>query len=281
MKYFFSLVFAITLFSCNKETKNTDYLGIVNIEISGDQDALPHFEKGLLLLHSFEYDDAREAFLEAQEIDPNMAMAYWGEAMSYNHNLWSEQNYESATETLAKLKEIDYSDTVSDLEKDLIESLFVLYKPQTDKHERDVAYSKYMENLNDKYPDNHEVAAFYALSLLGSAEEGRDDALFEKGAKIAQGIIEENPNHPGALHYLIHSYDDPAHANLALSAADNYSKVAPDASHALHMPSHIYVASGMWDEVVSSNISSYEASLHRMERKNWIMTHEVTMLFIG
>ena len=125
-----------------------------------------------------------------------------------------------------------------------------------------------MEQLSEKYPNNHEISAFYALSLLGSVPDGRDDAIYGKGAIIAKGIIEENPNHPGALHYLIHSYDDPAHAHLALNAANSYAKVAPEASHALHMPSHIYLAMGMWDEVISSNINSYQASINRMERKN-------------
>lgn len=130
-----------------------------------------------------------------------------------------------------------------------------------------MAYADFMAELHKKYPNNQEVAAFYALSLLGSAPEGRDDNLYGKGAKIAQGILNENPNHPGALHYLIHSYDDPEHANLALNAANIYSQVAPDASHALHMPSHIYVAMGMWDNVISSNIDSYHASLNRMKQK--------------
>ena len=128
-------------------------------------------------------------------------------------------------------------------------------------------YAEFMEDLYKKYPDNQEVAAFYALSLLGSVEEGRDDVVYGKGAKIAKGILKENPNHPGALHYLIHSYDDPNHATLALDAANAYSKVAPDASHALHMPSHIYVAMGMWNNVISSNIASYQASVNRMKEK--------------
>ncbi len=268
MRFYFTLAFAFILISCKKEVKNTDYLGIVNIEITGKKEAIPYFERGLLLLHSFEFDDAREEFLKAQESDPQMAMAIWGEAMTYNHTLWSEQDYEGARMALSKLEDIRYTNSISQIESDLIKSLYILYRPQTDKHERDIAYSKYMEAMYKEYPKNHEVAAFYALSLLGSADEGRDTDLYEKGAKIAQGIIEENSNHPGALHYLIHSYDDPEHAGLALNAANSYAKVAPDASHALHMPSHIYVASGMWDEVISSNIDSYEASLHRMERKN-------------
>jgi pentatricopeptide repeat protein len=143
----------------------------------------------------------------------------------------------------------------------------ILYGEGT-KNERDQAYAAHMQTLHQKYPENHEVGAFYALSLLGSVPVGRDDEVYEKGAVIAKSIIAENPNHPGALHYLIHSYDDPMHASLALHAADSYSKVAPDAAHALHMPSHIYVAMGMWDEVVASNEVSWQASVDRMKRKN-------------
>lgn len=261
------LIVFILIFACKKEIKKIDYLGVVNISVTGKIDALPDFEKGLLLLHSFEYSDARESFVNAQNADPNMAMAYWGEAMTYNHSLWSEQDYENAVLALEKIKKVKNYDKISSLEKDFIESCNLLYKEQTPKIERDKAYAEYMANLYKKYPNNHEVAAFYALSLLGSVPEGRDEAIYGKGAQIAQNILEKNPNHPGALHYLIHSYDDPGHAAFALNAANSYSKVAPDASHALHMPSHIYSALGMWNEVVSSNIASYQASLNRMERK--------------
>src|SRR5690606_18338941 len=143
----------------------------------------------------------------------------------------------------------------------------VLYTPKTPKVNRDKAYKKYMQSLHEAHPENQEIAAFYAISLLGSVPEGRDDAVYEEGAEIAKKVLDKNPKHPGALHYLIHSYDDPYHAELAFDAANSYSKVAPDASHALHMPSHIYVALGMWDEVIASNIDSYQASLNRMERK--------------
>jgi len=267
MKHIPLILILLLLISCKQEKPDADYLGIVNITVSGKDIALIHFEKGLLLLHSFEYEDSREAFKEAQDKDPNMPMAYWGEAMTYNHSLWSEQDYENATAALAHLENIDLEKQATELEQDLIKAVQILYQPKTEKQARDVAYATFMEELYKKYPSNHEVAAFYALSLLGSVPEGRDDALYGQGALIAQSIIKENPNHPGALHYLIHSYDDPDHAALALDAANSYSKVAPDASHALHMPSHIYVALGMWDEVISSNINSYQASLNRMERK--------------
>jgi tetratricopeptide (TPR) repeat protein len=269
MKNFLILIFLIS-FSCSEKKQATakDYLGIVNIEVSGSEAAIPHFEKGLLLLHSFEYSDSRESFLKAQEADPNMLMAYWGEAMTYNHPLWTEQDFEEGTAALEKLNQISENVPVNELEKDFIKSVHILYESDSLKTKRDDNYAEFMSELYKKYPDNHEVAAFYALSLLGSVSDGRDETLYGQGAKIVSGILKENPNHPGALHYLIHSYDDPGHAQLALSAADSYSVVAPDASHALHMPSHIYVALGMWDKVVSSNENSYQASLNRMERKN-------------
>ncbi|MDC8002831.1 hypothetical protein POV27_02090 [Aureisphaera galaxeae] len=253
--------------SCKKNGPSPSFLGVVSLEVTGKPQAAAHFEKGLLLLHSFEYEDAREVFKEAQLADPEMAMAYWGEAMTHNHSLWSEQDYDKALPIMEKLEKLDYKANCTQLEKDLIEALKILYTKKTEKLDRDDNYSAYMESLHQKYPDNHEVAAFYALSLLGSVSEGRNEEIYEKGAVIAQGIIAENPNHPGALHYLIHSYDDPKHAYMALDAANAYAVVAPDASHALHMPSHIYVAMGMWDEVVSSNIASYNASLSRMKRK--------------
>lgn len=267
MKNLVILLLLIFCISCKKETANKSYLGIVNIDVTGNENAIPHFEKGLLLLHSFEYTDSREAFLEAQKTDSTMLMAYWGEAMTYNHSLWSEQEYEEASQALAKLKNMEQTVEITELERDFIESVKILYESDSSKTQRDKNYSEFMSNLNKKYEDNHEVAAFYALSLLGSVADGRDDKIYGKGADIANGILAKNPNHPGALHYLIHSYDDPEHAKLALNAADSYAEVAPDASHALHMPSHIYVALGMWDKVVSSNENSYQASVNRMNAK--------------
>jgi len=262
------LISLITLLvACAKEKPAQDFLGVVNIEVTGSPEAIPHFEKGLLLLHSFEYSDSREEFKRASELDSNMPMAYWGEAMTYNHSLWSEQDTDHGTEVLKNLSEVDQS-SISDLEKDFLQAVEILYVSDSSKTVRDQNYANHMQKLYKKYPDNHEVAAFYSLSLLGSVPDGRDEQIYGQGALIAQGILKENPNHPGALHYMIHSYDDPAHAKLALNAADSYAVVAPDASHALHMPSHIYVALGMWDEVVSSNENSYQASLNRMERKN-------------
>ncbi len=244
-------------------------LGSVELKVTGAPEAAKYFQEGLLLLHSFEFKDAAEKFLKAQEIDSTFVMAYWGEAMSFNHPLWKERYTEDGIAALQKLdstKEERLAMAKTPLERDLLEAVEILYT-EGDKKELDIAYKNKMEKLYLKYPKQHEVAAFYALSLLGSSKSRKDDDHYDRGAKIVQGIIEENPQHPGALHYLIHSYDDPEHASLALDAAHSYSKVAPDAEHALHMPSHIFVALGMWDEVIKSNIASYEASVVRMKEK--------------
>ncbi len=268
------LLISILFFQCQtsqeSESESSDsHLGKIEITVTGSEEALPYFHEGLLLLHSFEFDDAAEKFIKAQELDSNFVMAYWGEAMSHNHPLWRERYVEegrAALNRLADTPEERLEKAVTDFEKDMLQAVEILYS-EGDKKELDVVYKDKMETLHKKYPDHHEVASFYALSLLGSVKGGRDKDTYEKGARIAQSIIDENPKHPGALHYLIHSYDDPDHATLALDAANSYSKVAPDAEHALHMPSHIYVALGMWDEVISSNVASFQASLNRKELK--------------
>lgn len=262
----------LTVFSaCQRhqmEPTADHHLGIVHFEPSGLEAAQEPFQKGLLLLHSFEYEDARHAFRAAQEADPAMAMAYWGEAMTHNHPLWRQQDLEAGRSALNKLAPTAAEraeKTSTELERDLLAAADILYG-EGEKVWRDSVYATTMKGLYEKYPGQQEVAAFYALSLLGAVPVGRDYDTYGLGAQIAQGILAENPEHPGALHYLIHAYDDPGHAALAIQAANNYSKVAPDASHALHMPSHIYVAMGMWDEVISSNIASYQASVDRMQR---------------
>ncbi len=264
-----ALLVLLFLFSCDKPNKTDDKLGTIYFDVTGTEEAVKYFEEGLLLLHSFEFDDAAIAFLNAQEKDSTMAMAYWGEAMTYNHPLWAEQDYEAGVAALNKLSpsvEERVERCVTPIEKDFMQAVNMLYSEGT-KYERDVKYRDFMAEMHERYPKSQEAAAFYALSLLGSVPVGRDEEVYEKGAIIAKGILDENPNHPGALHYLIHSYDDPNHARNAVEAANRYMEVASAAGHALHMPSHIYVATGMWDEVVRSNELSYQASIDRMDKK--------------
>jgi tetratricopeptide (TPR) repeat protein len=196
-------------------------------------------------------------------------MAYWGEAMTQNHSLW---RYQDLNKARSILNELDPSPqgrvekAKTGLEKDFITGINILYGPGT-KTERDSSYASYMGKLHEKYPANDEVTAFYSIALIGSVQVGRDTKVYEHAADMAREVLKHNPHHPGALHYLIHAYDDPQHASAALYAADAYSIEAPAAGHALHMPTHIYLSLGMWDKVISSNISSFHASLERKERK--------------
>lgn len=189
--------------------------------------------------------------------------------MTHNHPLWRQQDGEEARAVLAKLAPTPAERLAlakMPLERDFLSAVELLYKEEGTKQERDQAYSNYLAKMKKKYPDQQEVAAFYALSILGAVAVGRDEEAYEQSARIAQGIMAENPQHPGALHYLIHAYDDPSHAAKAIPAANSYAKVAPAAAHALHMPSHIYVSMGMWEEVIQSNIASWKASVERMKR---------------
>lgn len=246
-------------------------LGETEFPNSGPADAQESFLRGLLLLHSFEYEDAREAFGEARRTDPDFVMAYWGEAMSHNHPIWFTQNTKAARgvlEALAPTREERLAKAPTARERDYLHAVDVLFFADEDKQGRDLAYQEVMHELHAAYPDDLDAASFYALSILGSSRGGRDYGLHMKAAAVAEEVFASNPRHPGAAHYLIHSYDDPVHAPVGLRAARVYAGIAPSAAHALHMPSHIFMAMGMWDEVASSNEDSWRAADERVERKN-------------
>ncbi len=247
----------------------TPDLGQVEFPNSGEPAAQPAFLRGILLLHSFEYPDAAEAFREAQRIDPGFALAYWGEAMTYNHPIWQQQDREAALAALRRLGPTPAAREAkarTEREKDYLRALEVLYG-DGEKRSRDFAYADAMRRLREKYPDDHEAAAFYALALLGTAHEGRDIPIYMRAAAVVEEVFRDNPQHPGAAHYMIHSYDDPVHAPLGLRAARAYSKIAPAASHAQHMTSHIFIALGMWDEVVTANETAWNVADERVKRK--------------
>jgi tetratricopeptide (TPR) repeat protein len=239
--------------------------GSITFPTSGSPAAQPAFLTGVMALHNFEFDEAAVAFQQAQKADPNFAMAYWGEAMSHNHPLWAQQDVakaKAALEKLAPTHEARLAKARLPKEKAFFEAQQVLYFGPGDKLARDLAYSSAMAALYAQYPDDHEVGTFYALSLLGTVRPGdtgyRRQAL---AASIGQKIFAANPKHPGAAHFIIHAFDDPDHAPLALDAANAYAQIAPSAAHALHMPSHIYVQRGMWERVKQSNIVAYKAAV--------------------
>ena len=239
-------------------------LGRVEFPTSGSPAAQAHFLRGLAALHSFWYEEALEAFRESTRLDPDFMMGYWGEAMTYNHPLWSEQDVAAAREVLAKIKD---TPKLSDRERAYLNAVKLLYG-DGDKHARDVAYSGAMEKIYRAYPDDLDAAAFYSLSLLGLVQPGEKGyRLQAQAGAIALGVYEKNPNHPGAAHYIIHAFDDPDHAILALPAARRYADIAPEAHHARHMPAHIFLQLGMWPEAAASNESAWESSDSWMKRK--------------
>jgi tetratricopeptide (TPR) repeat protein len=243
-------------------------LGELAFPNSGAPAAQEAFRRGVLLLHSFEYQDAREAFQQASAVDPDFALAYWGEAMSHNHALWAEQDREAALAALARYapkREARLAKVPTDRERGWLEAVEALYG-EGEKAERDRAYERAMAALVARHPEDFEARAFWAQAILGSVRE-RDFRVYMRAAGVAEELFARNPRHPGALHYLIHAYDDPVHAPLGLRAARLYAEVAPAASHAQHMISHIYTALGDWEPVVVANAKAVAVSEERLRQR--------------
>jgi len=264
-----ALVAALLVVSSLAWIGTAQELGTIDFPTSGSVAAQPLFIKGVLLMHSFEYDDAREAFAEAQKADPGFAMAYWGEAMTFNHAVWQRTSPDLAKAALARLAatpDARRAKAPTEKEKDWLGAVERLFGTG-EKLGRDLAYADAMKRMHDKYPADDEVTSFYALAILGTSHGGRDFSIYMRAAALVEQVYAKNPQHPGAAHYLIHAYDDPVHAPLGLRYADAYAKIAPSASHALHMPSHIYVAMGMWDEAAAINERSVKAADARREAR--------------
>ncbi len=248
-------------------------VGTVDFQTSATPAAQAEFLRGVAILHSFGFVDAIEVFQKAQALEPDFALAYWGEAMARNGNPLmtpTEQNLPAARKALSKLgrtREERAAKAKTEREKMWMEAVETLYG-DGEKDARDWAYADAMERIVARYPEDVEARAFYALSLLGTVRRaGNDFRQQMMAAAVAEDLFREHPKHPGAAHYIIHAFDDPLHAPLALYAADRFAEIAPDVEHALHMPSHIYVQLGMWDKTVMSNRRAYDASVSWVSSK--------------
>lgn len=253
-------------------SKAADGMGDIDFPNSGNAAAQDAFITGVKALHSFQFDEAQLAFQQAQQADPSFALAYWGEAMSVNKPLWRIQDTAGAQAILQRLApNLDGRLAKAPTEKEQAWLMAVekLFYGSNDKLVRDTAYANAMKQMHERWPGDHEIAIFHALSILGTMRPG--DQGFRRQARaaaISLAVFEENPHHPGAAHFTIHSFDDPDHAILALPAARVYAGIAPDAAHALHMPSHIFLQLGMWKEVIASNIDAYNAAVSLNRRMN-------------
>lgn len=236
--------------------------GEVSFSLSCDYEVRDAFDLAVSLLHSFEYAEAEKAFAKVIDVDPECAMAYWGVAMSIYHALWKAPNPEELAkgskvlklaEPLPKtLKEQEYLNAIGSYYRDW---------EKIDHKTRALKMEKSMESIYKTYPDDTEAAIFYALTLKSTADpEDKNHTNERKAGKILEAIFPDQPNHPGIAHYIIHNYDNPELAPMALTTARRYADIAPNSAHAQHMPSHIFTRLGLWDESISSNLRSADAA---------------------
>jgi hypothetical protein len=259
---------------------DTPGVGQIRFPVSASEPAQEKFNRAVAMLHSFWYDELDDAFSRVSSDDPRCSMAYWGLAMSYYHPLWAPPDtaaLKKGSEAVQKAREVGGS---SQREKDYIAAIEVFYKDwdKVDHPTRSLAYSKAMEQLHSRYPDDKEAAVFYALSLIATAPPtDKTYANQKKAAEILGRIRAETPDHPGVIHYIIHAYDSPPLAQLALTAARRYARVAPAVPHAQHMPSHIFTRLGLWEESIQSNEASANAAKEyaRKVRMNSVWDEQV------
>jgi tetratricopeptide (TPR) repeat protein len=241
-------------------------LGTVSFPISCSPDAQPKFTRAVALLHSFWYEEAEKAFREAAAADPQCGMAWWGVAMSNYHQVWpSPYSPAELSRGMAAAEKAKSIGAKTPREQGYIDAIAAFYRDadKIDAVTRARAHEAAMEKLVSQFPGDDEAAIFYGLTLIAHGMSTPTDKTYtyqKKAAGILNGLLEKHPNHPGIAHYLIHSFDYPALAPLALGAAHAYAKIAPSSPHALHMPSHIFVRLGMWQEAIDSNIASANAA---------------------
>ena len=278
MKNLITLVFSMCLlgaFSTSAFSADLEQIGTFEFPTSASGEAQRHFTLGVGYLHSFGWKQARTEFRKAQEIDPDFALAYWGESLTYNHPLIPVlQDPNSPQDTLNRLgstSEERLSKAPTNREKGFLRAAEAFAFTEGSLGDKRLAWMYAMLDLYEEFPEDREVIAFTAVAMLSGATVSKDNRvlnnfLTESGTEIsmqagamAMDIFRENPNHPGAAHYIIHSFDHPTYAPLALSAAEKYASIAPAVSHARHMPTHIFIQHGMWDRVAEWNDSAFLA----------------------
>jgi tetratricopeptide (TPR) repeat protein len=240
-------------------------LGTIEFPVSCSAPAAAEFRRGVALLHSFWYDESEKAFAKAAAADSSCAMAHWGVAMAQYHPIWAPPTpgeLEKGRAAIARAKSLEAR---TPREAAYVAAAAAFFETDADHRTRSVAYEQAMERIHRDNSGDDEAAIFYALALLGTAPPSdRTYANQHKAGTILNQVLPRRKDHPGVAHYLIHSFDYPALAHHALEAARSYSKIAESSPHALHMPSHIFVRLGMWDDSIRANLDSAEAArVHR------------------
>jgi tetratricopeptide (TPR) repeat protein len=244
-------------------TENVDrigHLGKVDFATSCSPHVRDAFNKGVALLHSFQYDLSRTVFDEVARKDPHCAMAYWGRAMSLFHPLWDWPNAQTLQQGHTDIDSAEHLSAKTNRERAYIQAAAIYYKDDSTitTAARAIAYSDAMAEIHQHYPKDNNAAALYALSLIAvrSPDKAANLSRRMKAIGILNDVYRREPGNPGVTHYLIHATDTPELAHLGLNAARRYAMIAPDAPHALHMPSHIFTELGMWQESIHSNLAS-------------------------
>ncbi len=264
----------------NHPAGDASKLGKVNFANSCAPAVQAQFTRAVAMLHSFWYDEAQRQFQAVAQADPKCAIASWGVAMTMWHPLWEPRGpnppeMEAGQQAIQTANDIAGKNKITPREAQFIKALTVFYQDyqKVDHTDRVLAYEKQMEMLHEANPTDTEATVFYALSLLGSATSLPPDKTHERQKKagaLVEPILKTQPSHPGVAHMVIHAYDYPDLAPKALDAARVYAKIAPEAAHALHMPSHIFTRLGLWDESIASNLASAEAA-----RKHNLVSEEL------
>jgi tetratricopeptide (TPR) repeat protein len=237
-------------------------VGTAHMETSCAPAVQAAFDRALALLHNFWYARALTQFQEIQRADPECAMAYWGAAMTYNHPLWDEPSREDEAAAWAYVQKGLKARSQNDREHMYLLAVAALYKDAGagTKPSRDAAYREQMAAAHAKHPDD-ETKLFYGLSILGTIREGtKGFEMQDRAAALFESVYAHDKQHPGVLHYLIHAYDDPVHAETGLAAARAYARTAAAVPHAYHMPSHIFTRLGYWDEAATANENAWQIS---------------------
>jgi predicted Zn-dependent protease len=242
----------------------TEKLGRVNFAVSCTPAAQKIFNRATAWLHSFEYEEAEKAFNEVTGTDPRCGMAYWGVAMSNYHPLWAPPTPAELQKGAKAVEQARAAGARTQRERDYIAAVELFFKDsdKLDHRARASAYGEAMGQLSRRYPSDNEAGIFYALALVakGAAAGDKTYTSEKEAARILNRVLAREPQHPGVTHYLIHGYDYPALAHLALPAARSYAKIAPSSAHARHMPSHIFTRLGLWQESVQSNLDAKAAA---------------------
>lgn len=246
-----------------------DQLGRVRFPTSCAAEVQTTMEKGVALMHSFQYQEAKNAFAEAATQDPKCAMAYWGKAMVLYRQIWDFPQADAMKEGRGYIEQAQKLDADTTREREYIAAAAVFFKDDSklSHEERVKAYSEAMEKLHAQQPSDVDAGAFYALTfitLAGLQEKGTVTDL-KKAIAILEPLFREAPDHPGVAHYLIHATDWPGLAPQGLAAARSYAKIAPDSPHALHMPSHIFSRLGLWQESIDSNSAAAASAKRSIE----------------